>query len=183
MASPARRTHASFRHRPLKADGLRRIAFWRERVVKSGLACCDQFLKLLDTWQDLIANDFINHQTRGFVEGLNNRLKMLKRRCYGIRNIGRIVQCLTLDVEGYRCFSPWPATTHEIWAPSRQFLETLPRVNRARSVCLSRNCWRMDSWSVRVLAPPKGRLRMACCISVRQRVMGCSSLYDGTHLA
>jgi hypothetical protein len=36
---------------------------------------------LLDTWQDLIANYFINHQTSGFVEGLNNKLKVLKRRC------------------------------------------------------------------------------------------------------
>jgi transposase len=95
-----------------KADGVRRIAFWRERVTKSKLTCFDDFLKLLDNWLDLIANYFIDHQTSGFVEGLNNKLKVLKRRCYGIRNIDRIFQRLTLDVEGYRRFSPWRAATH-----------------------------------------------------------------------
>jgi len=93
-----------------KKEGVRRIAFWRARVEKSGLRCFDAFLKLLDSWLDLIANYFINRQTSGFVEGLNNKLKVLKRRCYGIRNVGRLFQRLTLDLEGYRRFSPWRAT-------------------------------------------------------------------------
>jgi transposase len=46
-----------------KADGLRRIHFWRPRVVRSGLTCFDTFLKLLDNWLDLITNYFIDHQT------------------------------------------------------------------------------------------------------------------------
>jgi len=92
-----------------KADGLRRIHFWRQRVAKSGLTCFDPFLKLLDTWLDLIANYFISHQTSSFVEGLNNKLKVLKRRCYGLRNVGRLFQRLTLDLEGYRRFNPWRA--------------------------------------------------------------------------
>jgi transposase len=93
-----------------KKDGLRRIGFWRARVAKSNLTCFDAFLKLLDSWLDLIANYFIGHQTSGFVEGLNNKLKVLKRRCYGLRNVVRLFQRLTLDVEGYRRFSPWRAT-------------------------------------------------------------------------
>jgi transposase len=90
-----------------KKDGLRRIRFWRQRVEKSGLSCFDAFLKLLDSWLDLIANYFINRQSSGFVEGLNNKLKVLKRRCYGLRNVVRLFQRLTLDLEGYRRFSPW----------------------------------------------------------------------------
>jgi transposase len=93
-----------------KKDGLRRIRYWRARVAKSGLRCFDAFLKLLDSWLDLIANYFIGHQTSGFVEGLNNKLKVLKRRCYGLRNVVRLFQRLTLDVEGYRRFSPWQTT-------------------------------------------------------------------------
>jgi transposase len=93
-----------------KADRLRRMRYWRQRVVRSGLRCFDGFLKLLDAWQDLIANYFINHQTSSFVEGLNNKLKVLKRRCYGLRNVVRLFQRLTLDLEGYRRFSPWRAT-------------------------------------------------------------------------
>jgi transposase len=95
-----------------KADGLRRIRFWRQRVVRSGLTCFDTFLKLLDSRLDLIANYFIDHQTSSFVEGLNNKLKVLKRRCYGLRNIVRLFQRLTLDLDGYRRFSPWRAPTY-----------------------------------------------------------------------
>jgi transposase len=95
-----------------KADGLRRIRFWKGRVERSGLSCFTGFLKLLDNWLDLIANYFTQHQTSGFVEGLNNKLKVLKRRCYGLRNVGRLFQRLTLDVEGYRRFSPWSRATH-----------------------------------------------------------------------
>jgi transposase len=95
-----------------KADGLRRIRFWRHRVERSGLCCFDGFLKLLDSWLDLIANYFSGRKNSGFVEGLNNKLKVLKRRCYGMRNVGRLFQRLLLDIEGYRRFSPWAAITH-----------------------------------------------------------------------
>lgn len=95
-----------------RADGLRRLRFWRQRVIKSKLSCFDGFLKLLDTWQELIANYFIDHQTSAFVEGLNNKLKVLKRRCYGLCNVGRLFQRLTLDLDGYRRFSPWHTSVH-----------------------------------------------------------------------
>ena len=95
-----------------KKDGLRRIGYWRARVAKSGLTCFDAFLKLPDSWLDLIANYFINRQSSGFVEGLNNKLKVLKRRCYGLRNAVRLFQRLTLDLEGYRVFSPWRVPTY-----------------------------------------------------------------------
>ena len=92
-----------------KQDGLRRMRYWRQRVERSGLQCFDAFLRLLDRWQALIANYFINRQTSSFVEGLNNKIKVLKRRCYGLRNVARLFQRLTLDLEGYRRFSSWQA--------------------------------------------------------------------------
>lgn len=95
-----------------KVDSQRRLRWWRQRVERSGLRCFDAFLKLLDSWLDLITNYFTEHQTSGFVEGLNNKLKVLKRRCYGLTNIGRFFQRLTLDVEGYRRFCPWSEATH-----------------------------------------------------------------------
>jgi len=51
----------------------------------------------------------VKHQTSNFVEGLNNKLKVLKRRCYSLRNVVRLFQRLTLDLEGYHRFSPWRA--------------------------------------------------------------------------
>jgi transposase len=95
-----------------KRDGLRRIRWWRRRVERSGLTCFDRFVGLLDRWLDRIANYFTDHHSSSFVEGLNNKLKVLKRRCYGITNVGRLFQRLTLDVEGYRRFSPWSTAHH-----------------------------------------------------------------------
>jgi transposase len=94
-----------------KAEGLERIAAWRQKVERSGLNCFAAFLKLLDRWVDLITNYFLNRKTRGFVEGLNNKLKVLKRRCYGLSNVTRLFQRLTLDLEGYCRFSPWHTVT------------------------------------------------------------------------
>ena len=90
-----------------KKDGKRRMRYWRQRVERSGLRCFEGFLKLLSKWEDLITNYFLERRNSGFVEGLNNKLKVLKRRCYGVRNVGRLFQRLTLDVDGYRRFSPW----------------------------------------------------------------------------
>ena len=97
-----------------KAAGLRRIKAWRQKVLASGLTCFAPFLKLLDTWLDLIANYFRHHQSSGFVEGLNNKIKVLKRRCYGIYNLQHLFQRITLDLEGYRRFRPHPTAHHYI---------------------------------------------------------------------
>jgi transposase len=43
--------------------------------------------------------------TSGFVEGLNNKIKVLKRRCFGIFNLGHFFQRLFLDLEGYQVFA------------------------------------------------------------------------------
>ncbi|MEO6625829.1 MAG: ISL3 family transposase [Burkholderiaceae bacterium] len=90
-----------------KAEGLRRIKGWCRKVRESGLSCYDRFLKLLDTWLTLIANYFRHRHSSGFVEGVNNKLKVLKRRCFGITNLGHLFQRITLDFRGYERFSPW----------------------------------------------------------------------------
>jgi transposase len=92
-----------------KAEGMAQIRQWRQAVAASGLNCFAPFLKLLDTWLDLIANYFHERQTSSFVEGLNNKLKVLKRRCYGLYNLRHLFQRITLDLEGYQRFSPWHA--------------------------------------------------------------------------
>ncbi|MCB1823001.1 MAG: transposase, partial [Candidatus Competibacteraceae bacterium] len=40
--------------------------------------------------------------TSGFVEGLNNKLKLLKRRCFGLDNPVELFRRLWLDLEGPR---------------------------------------------------------------------------------
>ena len=120
-----------------KKDGLRRIGFWRKRVEKSGLNCFDDFLRLLDAWLDLIANYFVDRQTSAFVEGLNNKLKVLKRRCYGLRNVVRLFQCLTLDLEDYRRFSPWCLTAPISSTAQLKFISGY--IDSGRPVSVQRN--------------------------------------------
>jgi transposase len=78
---------------------------WQERVRHSGLNCFDDFLNTMDHWWNEIMNYFIHRNSSGFVEGLNNKLKVLKRRCYGLFNLEHLFQRIFLDLEGYRLFT------------------------------------------------------------------------------
>jgi len=88
-----------------KSEAKRKVNRWKERVIKSGLCCFNRFLSILDNWLDDIANYFINRQTSGFVEGLNNKIKVIKRRCYGIFNVKHLFQRIHPDLEGYSLFT------------------------------------------------------------------------------
>ena len=54
---------------------------------------------------DEITNYFLDRQTSGFVEGLNNKIKVIKRRCYGILNVKHLFQRIYLDLSGYALFT------------------------------------------------------------------------------
>jgi len=86
-------------------DGKYRLLKWRDKVCRSNLTCFNKFLTTLDNWIDKIANFFADRLTSGFVEGLNNKIKVLKRRCYGILRITTLFQRLFLDLEGYRIYA------------------------------------------------------------------------------
>lgn len=77
------------------------IEAWCKRVRKSGIKEFDSFLGTVETWLDKITNYFLERLTSGFVEGFNNRVKVLKRRSYGIYDVDHIFQRLNLDVNGY----------------------------------------------------------------------------------
>ncbi len=89
-----------------KRRGKRALKRWMKKVRESGLRCFDSFLSTLETWLDDIANYFIDRHTSGFVEGFNNKLKVIKRRCYGILNVTHLFQRIQLDLYGYALFVP-----------------------------------------------------------------------------
>lgn len=74
----------------------------KESSLPSGKTFFNKFIKTLRKWKNEIANYFINRNTNAFVEGLNNKIKVLKRRCYGIFNLKHLFQRLHLDISGYR---------------------------------------------------------------------------------
>ena len=87
-----------------KAQAVIELNAWIVRVQELGLDCFGSFVGTLQKWMDEISNYFIQRQSSGFVEGLNNKIKVIKRRCYGIYDLGRLFQHIWLDVEGRRLF-------------------------------------------------------------------------------
>jgi len=90
-----------------KAEGIKKMEQWIKDVKGSGLNVFDDFIWTLENWKDEISNYFEKRLTSGFVEGLNNKIKVIKRRCYGILNIKHLFQRIYLDLEGYTQFL-WP---------------------------------------------------------------------------
>lgn len=88
-----------------KAAATQALTEWADKVKQSGLQCFKAFLTTLANWRDEITNYFLDRQTSGFQEGFNNKLKVLKRRCYGITNTAHLFQLIWLDLEGYQRFA------------------------------------------------------------------------------
>ena len=82
-----------------------KINAWLAKVESSTLNCFDPFAKTLKKFKTEIVAYFKGRHTSGFVEGFNNKIKVLKRRCYGIFNIQHLFQRIYLDLEGYRLFA------------------------------------------------------------------------------
>ena len=78
----------------------RKIKKWIENVEKSNLTCFNTFIKTLKKLWNETLNYFIDRLNSGFVEGLNNKIKVLKRRCYGIFNVENLFQRVSIDLAG-----------------------------------------------------------------------------------
>ena len=87
-----------------KSSGTRRLKSWIKAIETSSLTCFSSFVKTLRHHFDDITNYFISHKSSGFVEGLNNKIKVIKRRCYGIFRLDHLFQRIFLDIQGYALF-------------------------------------------------------------------------------
>ena len=89
-----------------KAEASKRILDWIKKVESSEVECFDGFIKTLrNHWNDIL--NYFNRRGRknsGFVEGLNNKIKVIKRRCYGIFDVESLFQRVSLDFQGYHLF-------------------------------------------------------------------------------
>jgi transposase len=96
---------ALFEMKLSREEALRRLDAWQAKVERSGLTCFDAFLKTLANWREEITNYFSKRLSSGFVEGLNNKIKTIKRRCYGLTNVGHLFQRILLDLTGFVRFT------------------------------------------------------------------------------
>ena len=78
-----------------------KINEWISAVEGSKVTCFNKFIQTLIKYKHEITNYFQDRHTSGFVEGFNNKVKVLKRRCYGIFDIKHLFQRISLDFSGY----------------------------------------------------------------------------------
>lgn len=92
---------AIFNQRLRRRQAHKRLRLWMAKVEQSSVRCYDKFLKTLRNRFDGIVNYFSNRANSGFVEGFNNKLKTLTRRCFGIKRLDTLVRRLRLDALPY----------------------------------------------------------------------------------
>lgn len=100
---------AIFNQAQTRQEGEHRLTCWIKKVQLSGLDCFDAFITTLTRHWQPILNYFVDRVSSGFVEGLNNKIKTVKRRCYDIKKVSTLFQRLWLDLEGrYKFFLSTP---------------------------------------------------------------------------
>jgi transposase len=81
--------------------GDRVVVIDRYHVSKLYREPLDKFIGTLKKYKPYIVNYFKRRWNSGFVEGLNNKIRVVKRRCYGFFNNESLFQRLYLDLKGY----------------------------------------------------------------------------------
>lgn len=90
---------------PLDIDsGRQRLLAWAHKAERLSSSCFVKFIKLLRNRIDVIANYFHRRASSGFVEGFNNKLKLITRRSYGLKHTDSLFRRLWLDTAGYALF-------------------------------------------------------------------------------
>ena len=90
---------------PIDADaGKQRLLAWANKAEHLAPDCFAKFIHLLRSRIDPIANYFHRRASSGFVEGFNNKLKLITRRCYGLKRTASLFRRLWLDTAGYQLF-------------------------------------------------------------------------------
>lgn len=62
------------------------LLHWIKQVEKQSVTALQAFLVTLKNWFELILNYFIERWTNAFAEGVNNKIKLIKRRAFGFTN-------------------------------------------------------------------------------------------------
>ena len=93
-----------FNSKITKEEATKKFRSWIADVSSSELNCFNTFMGTLKKYMNEISNYFTQRNTSGFVEGFNNRIKVLTRRCYGLKKIKSLFQRIKLDTEGLEMF-------------------------------------------------------------------------------
>jgi transposase len=73
---------------------------WVGKVEQSGAKRLSKFVNTLRTWWEVILNYFHEHVSSGVVEGLNTKVKLVKRTGFGFRNFAHFRLRLLIECGG-----------------------------------------------------------------------------------
>ena len=85
---------------PDRITAQEQLTAWVQEVEQSGLSGLTQFVTTLHNWWAVILNYFAAHLSSGMVEGLNNKLKLIKRLGYGYRNFDHFRLRVLVECDG-----------------------------------------------------------------------------------
>ena len=88
-----------------KKAGVAKLNRWIKRAQKSDVTCFASFITTIIKYKSYIANYFKKRRNSGFVEGLNNLIKVAKRRCYGLFKTETLFQRLFLVLQGFEIYA------------------------------------------------------------------------------
>jgi len=72
-----------------RSDAKKLLSNWYLLVGTAHIKEFNKCLNTFNSWQDEILNAFDTGLTNGYTEGCNNRIKVIKRNAYGMRNFDR----------------------------------------------------------------------------------------------
>ena len=82
------------RVKPLAAEQLAEL---RVRIESRGMDF-SKFWTTYDNWKTGILNYFDGHYTSAAAEGINNKARVITKRCYGVKSSGTLWSRLILDL-------------------------------------------------------------------------------------
>jgi len=94
------RFRSIFEHITDREQAERFLEAWICEVKQFGCDKLLDFVKTLEHWWKPILNYFNRRVTNGAVEGLNNRVKLIKRRAYGYRNVNNFRNRIVAEISG-----------------------------------------------------------------------------------
>ncbi|MBA2726771.1 MAG: ISL3 family transposase [Parachlamydiaceae bacterium] len=82
-----------------RESGSKELSSWAISIVRSGVSKYYTFVKTLLNWEENILNYFEERVSSGFVEGVNNKIKLIKRKAFGFVNFEnfriKIIDCFS----------------------------------------------------------------------------------------
>ena len=94
------RFRSIFQHITDRKQAERFLQAWVCEVKQFGCHKLLKFVETLERWWDPILNYFNRRITSGAVEGLNNRIKLIKRCAYGYRNVTNFRNRIVAEISG-----------------------------------------------------------------------------------